>query len=104
MRRQLTERAQALGLRLQPKVEVELKDIALRLVAAGIGDTYLSSAFTRAPYYPAGLSTVSFSPSLYDTFAIVTRPAARLSPGVRELLTDLETHMRTVAAEFDRLR
>jgi LysR substrate binding domain len=32
IRRQLAERAQALGLQLQPKVEVELKDIALRLV------------------------------------------------------------------------
>ena len=104
IRRQLTERAQALGLRLQPKVEVELKDIALRLVAAGIGDTYLSSAFTRAPYYPAGLSTVSFSPSLYDTFAIITRPGARLSAGVRELLGEVEIHMRAVAEEFDRSR
>src|SRR5262249_44734603 len=37
IRRQLAERAQALGLRLAPKVEVELKDLALRLVAAGIG-------------------------------------------------------------------
>src|SRR5262249_57126089 len=36
IRRQLAERAQALGVRLRPKVEVELKDIALRLVAAGI--------------------------------------------------------------------
>src|SRR5918992_1855592 len=33
IRRQLAERAQALGLSLQPKVEVELKDIALRLAA-----------------------------------------------------------------------
>ena len=104
IRRQLAERAQALGLRLQPKVEVELKDIALRLVAAGIGDTYLSSAFTRAPYYPAGLSTVSFSPALYDTFAIITRPGARLSAGVRELLGEVELHMRAVAEEFDRSR
>jgi LysR substrate binding domain len=99
--RQLAERAQTLGVRLQPKVEVELKDIALRLVAAGIGDTYLPSAYTRAPYYPQGLSTASFTPALYDTFAIITRPAARLSPGVRELLTDLETHMRTIADELD---
>ena len=52
IRRQLAERAQALGLRLQPKVEVELKDIALRLVAAGIGDTYLPSAYTHAPVLP----------------------------------------------------
>jgi hypothetical protein len=62
--------------------------------------TYLPSAYTRAPYYPQGLSTASLSPALYDTFAIVTR----LSPGVRELLTDLEAHMHAVAEEFDRSR
>ena len=104
IRRQLAERAQRLGLRLQPRIEVELKDIALRLVAAGIGDTYLPSAYTRAPYYPDGLSTVSFSPPLYDTFAIITRRGTRTSPGVRELLTDLEVHMRTVADALDRAR
>jgi DNA-binding transcriptional LysR family regulator len=104
IRRQLAERAQALGVPLQPKVEVELKDIALRLVAAGVGDTYLPSAYTHAPYYPQGLTTAPFSPPLYDTFAIITRTGARLSPGVRELLTDLETHMRAIADEFDRSR
>ena len=104
IRRQLADRAQALGLRLQPRVEVELKDIALRLVAAGIGDTYLPSAYTRAPYYPEGLSTASFSPALFDTFAIVSRSGTRLSPGVRELLGELESHMRAVADELDRSR
>jgi DNA-binding transcriptional LysR family regulator len=104
IRRQLAERAQALGLRLRPKVEVELKDIALRLVAAGIGDTYLPSAYTHAPYYPSGLYTASFRPPLYDTFAIVTRPGARVSPGVREFLTDLEAHMRAVADGLDSTR
>jgi DNA-binding transcriptional LysR family regulator len=100
IRRQLAERAQALGIRLRPKVEVEHKDVALALVAAGIGDTYLPSAYTRAPYYPEGLSTASFRPALFDTFAVITRPGARLSAGVRELLADLEAHMRTVADEL----
>jgi hypothetical protein len=35
---------------------------------------------------------------------VITRPGRRLSPGVRELLTDLETHMRAVADAFDRSR
>jgi glycosyltransferase involved in cell wall biosynthesis len=48
------------------------------------------------------VSTASFSPALYDTFAILTRPGARLSAGVRELLRDLEEHMRAVADEIDR--
>jgi DNA-binding transcriptional LysR family regulator len=104
IRRQLAERAQALGVHLRPKVEVELKDIALRLVAAGIGDTYLPSAYTRAPYYPRDLHTAPFSPALYDTFAIISRPGARLSPGVRELLTDIEAHMRAVVEALDRSR
>jgi DNA-binding transcriptional LysR family regulator len=104
IRRQLAERAQALGLRLRPRVEVELKDVAIRLVAAGIGDTYIPSAYTQAAYYPPGLSTAPFSPPLYDTFAIVSRPGRRLTPAVRELLADLEAHMTSVAAELDRSR
>jgi len=100
IRRQLAERAQALGLRLQPKVEVELKDLALQLVAAGVGDTYLPSAFTHASFYPDSLTTAPFEPALYDTFAIVTRSGRRLSPGVREFLTGLEHHLHDVAESF----
>jgi DNA-binding transcriptional LysR family regulator len=104
IRRQLAERAQAHGVRLRPRVEVELMDLALRLVARGVGDTYVPSAYTHAPSFPDGLRTVPLSPALYDTFAIVTRPGARLSPAVRELIAELETHMRRMAEEFDRLR
>lgn len=94
IRRQLAERAQALGLRLRPRVEVEMKDVALRLVAAGVGDTYLPSAFLRRPYVPDGLHTAPFSPPLHDTYAIITRPGARLSPGVRELLAAVTAQLR----------
>jgi hypothetical protein len=34
----------------------------------------------------------------------VTRRGARLSPGVRELIADLEAHMQAVSGEFDRRR
>jgi DNA-binding transcriptional LysR family regulator len=104
IRRQLAARSQTLGVRLRPHVEVELIDFALRLVAEGLGDTYLPSAYTRAPYYPSALTTAPFTPALYDTFAIITRAGARLSPGVRHLLVAVETHMRAVAYEFDRTR
>ena len=104
IRRQLAERAQADGLRLRPRVEVEFIELALRLVADGLGDTYLPSAYTHAPFYPAGLTTAPFSPALYDTFAVITRRAARLSPAVRELVSDLEAHMRAMAEGFDRSR
>ena len=68
----------------------------------GIGDTYLPVSYTHAPYYPAGLHHRAFAPALYNTFAIVTRPGARLAPGTRELLAGLETHMHALADEFDR--
>jgi DNA-binding transcriptional LysR family regulator len=90
--------------RLRPRVEVEFMDVALQLVADGLGDTYLPSAYTHASFYPAGLTTTSFSPALYDTFAVITRHGARLSPGTRELIDDLEAHMRAVAEELDRAR
>jgi DNA-binding transcriptional LysR family regulator len=104
IRRQLAERAQADGVTLRPRVEVEAMDLALRLVADGLGDTYVPSAYTRAPTYPAGLTTAPFAPALRDTFAVITRRAARLSPGVRELITELEAHMQAVAADLDRTR
>ena len=100
IRRQLADRAQAQGLTLRPRVEVELMDLALRLVADGLGDTYLPSAYTRASYYPPNLTTAKFAPALYDTFAFITRRGARVSPATRELLDDLEEHMRAVAEDL----
>ena len=52
IRRLLAERAQAHGLRLRPRVEVEMAELALSLVARGLGDTYLPVSYTHAPYYP----------------------------------------------------
>jgi DNA-binding transcriptional LysR family regulator len=104
IRRQLAERAQADALDLRPRVEVEHLQLALRLVAAGLGDTYLPSAYTHVESYPRALTAARFRPALYDTFAVITRRAARLSPATRELIADLEAHMRDVAEELDRSR
>lgn len=104
IRRQLAERAQADALDLRPRVEVEHLDLALRLVAEGVGDTYLPSAYTHAAGYPRGLTAARFTPPLHDTFAVITRRAARLSPATRELIGDVEAHMAAVAQQLDRER
>jgi DNA-binding transcriptional LysR family regulator len=104
IRRQLAERAQADGLELRPRVEVEHLDLALRLVAEGVGDTYLPSAYTWTTTFPAGLFSTSFRPALHDTFAVITRRAAHLSPATRQLLSELEDHIAAVAADLDRSR
>lgn len=93
LRRQLSERAQELGLRLLARVETETMVMALRLVADAVGDTYVPRAHTTTSYFPAGLSTARFRPAIHDTFAIVVRRGARLSPATRTFVDGLTEHM-----------
>ena len=98
-RRQLVERAQEAGLVLTPRIEVETLVMALRLVAAGLGDTYLPRAHTAGWHFPPGLSTTSFDPPMHDTLALVRRQGAVLSPVMRLFVGHVEEHLATVAAE-----
>lgn len=58
---------------------------ALRLVARGIGDTFVSRAVTRSGAFPAELGTVPFAQPLHDTVALVHRRVSVLSPATREI-------------------
>ena len=99
-RRQLAERAQRLGLRIEGQIEVEHIDTALQLVTRGLGDTYAPSAITRASWFPRDLYLCGFAPPLFDTFAIITRRGARISPSMRKLTKLVEQHMHAVAADL----
>lgn len=101
-RRQFAERAQAEGIRLEPHFEVEHLDTAVQLAAGGIADTYIPRAVTQSAVFPAALSTCSFEPPMYDTFAIITRRGVRISPATRELVRLVVRHMRTVATPIRR--
>jgi DNA-binding transcriptional LysR family regulator len=101
-RRQLAERSQSLGIDIEPRVEVEHVETALQLVARGVGDTYVPRAVTRSPIFPADTYTTTFSPPLYDTFALITRDGSRMTEAMRELTTRVEQHMYRVAAALDR--
>lgn len=94
LRRQLQERAQELGLRLTARLETETMVMALRLAADGVGDTYVPRAHTRAPDFPNALTVARFRPVVHETFAIVTRRGARLSPAMETFVADLRVHMR----------
>lgn len=96
-RRQLAERAQAEGLQLEPRFELEHIDAALQLASDGLANTYAPHAITRSPGFPDNLLTSSFSPPIYDTFAIITRRGARITPATQELLRLVVRHMRVVA-------
>ncbi|GAA2260489.1 LysR family transcriptional regulator [Actinomadura luteofluorescens] len=84
-RRQIAERAQLEGLRIEPIIEVEHVEAALALVARGVGDTIISRAVADSPFCPPEVGTVSFAEPLYDTIAFIQRTSSVLSPGAREL-------------------
>ncbi|MFT4220194.1 MAG: LysR family transcriptional regulator [Microbacterium sp.] len=85
-RRQLAERAQVRGLRLEPIVEVETVSTALELVRRGIGETLVSRTIAARDDFPKGLHTGRFDPSLFDTIAAVRRRDSTLAPAAAELV------------------
>lgn len=90
-RRQLAERAQAAGVALQPRIEVEAADTALELAAAGLGDTYAPQVLL--PAIAGRLHAVAFDPPLVDTFALVTRAGSRVSRPVEAFVERARSHL-----------
>ncbi|MFF8818652.1 MULTISPECIES: LysR family transcriptional regulator [Leucobacter] len=85
-RRQLSERAQERGLRLQPRFEVEYLEAALELVKRGLGDTMVSRAVTQNVSFPPEIHVAPFETPLYDTIAVIRRRNSVYSPAIRELI------------------
>jgi DNA-binding transcriptional LysR family regulator len=93
-RRQLKERAQAAGVRLEPAIEVEELDAALELAARGLGDTVVARGVAEGRRFPRRLGSIPFADPIFDTFAFITRRGAPLSPATRELLRVAERRVR----------
>jgi DNA-binding transcriptional LysR family regulator len=89
-RRQLAEQAQRAGLKIEPVVEVEDYEVALRIAASGVADTIVAHRFVRAKELPGALRTVSLAEPIYDVFAFLTRRGSVLSPATRKLVALLE--------------
>ena len=85
-RRQLRERAQRAGVKLEPTIEVEYLTAALDLAARGLGDTVSPNSIVVARGFARRLGGVPFDPPLYDTFAFITRRNAHLSPATRAFM------------------
>ncbi|WP_327659507.1 MULTISPECIES: LysR family transcriptional regulator [unclassified Streptomyces] len=95
-RRQLAERAQFAGVRVDPLIELEHVEAALKLVTTGVGDTIASRAVVDSPAFPAGLHTARFADPLYDTIALVRRRGHPLSRATRELARIAEDTLREI--------
>lgn len=90
-RMQLAARAQAAGLPIVPRIEVESADTALELAADGLGDTYAPQILRGS--LDRRLTTVSFDPPLADTFALVVRAGSRLSRPVQDFVDRVTAHL-----------
>ena len=95
MRRQLAERAQRAGVRIEPDIEVEYLTAALDLASRRLGDTIAAPSVLVTRGFTRKLSSVSLDPPLYETFAFITRRNAQLSPATRAFM---ELAERRVAA------
>ncbi|MET8468540.1 LysR family transcriptional regulator [Streptomyces sp. NPDC006422] len=98
-RRQLAERAQLAGVRVDPLIELEHVEAALKLAATGVGDTIASRAVVDSPAFPDGLHTAPFAEPLYDTIALVRRRGHPLSRATRELVRIAEDTLREIRTE-----
>jgi DNA-binding transcriptional LysR family regulator len=98
MRRQLDERAQRAGVRIEPEIEVEYMTAALDLASRRLGDTIAAPSVLVTRGFEHSLSSVSLDPPLYDTYAFVTRRNAQLSPATRAFLELAERRVEAMGS------
>lgn len=84
-RRQLEERAQFVGKRIDAVIEVEYLGSALSLVIDGFGDTFACRAAIATEVEPRGLHYVSFQEPMFDTLAFIKRRNQVLSAATKEM-------------------
>ena len=93
-RRQLADRAQLAGLRLEPIIEIEHVESALKLVASRVGDSIASGAVIDSSAFPPGLHTAPFAEPLFDVIALAQHRARPLSNATREFARLAEDTIR----------
>src|SRR4051794_16897238 len=102
-RRQLADLAQREGVRIEAEIEVEDAEAAVELAWRGLGDTVVGRGLllALADRIPPALGWVPFAEPLYDTFALIWRRNARLSPGTRAFADLAQERMESLARELE---
>jgi DNA-binding transcriptional LysR family regulator len=98
-RRQLSELAQREGVAIEPQIDVEDVEVALELVARGLGDTIAPRGMLRR-IAPRAVGWVPFAEPIYETFAFTWRRGAQLSPATREFVTFAERRLDALAEDL----
>ena len=95
-RRQLTERAQLAGVTLRPVIEVEDLEAAVQLVARGFGDTVVARAVLGRMRGTRSLHAAPFAEPLWETFALIARRDAPVSPATRAFVAIVERQLESI--------
>lgn len=98
-RRRLSELAQREGVSIEPQIEVEDVEVALELVARGLGDSVVQRSMLGR-LAPRSVGWVPFADPIYETFAFIWRRGAQLSPATREFMTLAEHRLDAVAEQL----
>ena len=101
-RRQFAELAQRVGVTLEPAIDVEDVEAAIDLAAKGLGDTLVPRGIllSMGRLVPRRLGWVPFDEPVFDTFALISRRGARLSPAARELMALAVERLQAMAREL----
>lgn len=91
-RRQLLDRAQAKGLRLEPAIEIDNLDVALDLARQGIGITVVARAAAAGSPALNGLKLMPFSEPLFDAVALIKRRGSYLPRATGEVIATVRQH------------
>jgi DNA-binding transcriptional LysR family regulator len=102
MRRQLADRAQRAGVRIEPEIEIEYLTAALDLAARGAGDTLCARTALEVRGFGRRLHRVSLDPPLYDRFAFITRRNAHVSPATQAFMELAEQRITALGRRFAR--
>lgn len=105
-RAQLAMAVEADGHTLQTRIEVEDLESTIEIAASGEADTVaaLGALHLLGDRVPPALGWVPLRPRRHDTFALVHRQGAVLSPGARVMAEIVTARLRDVAAASRRGR
>lgn len=100
----LTAVMQAAGHALRPRVEVEDAETALEIAASGLADSIVTRGILLrlTDRLPSKLEWAPLRPMMYETYAIVHRPHAELSPATRAVVAIAASRMGALAAAVQR--
>ena len=98
-RRQLLDRAQSIGVPLDPLIEVEQVESALSLVAGGTGATIVSDSIRRMGRIPPEVNAYHFEPRFTETIALITRTDGVVSRATQEIISLVRSTIARPPAE-----